>query len=110
MSMIQNVAVIPLNAQVDDVIVNNPLAVARGRNVVEYALVASATGLVVDVLVGTTSVAVQIGPSLANRVPLYPDDYNGRFVVMSGDRIIIRARNTTGANINLFFALRFTPV
>src|SRR5262245_59366733 len=108
--LIQGSAVIPLNAQTDDVLVNNVLAIAQQRQAVQCLLTASATGVVVDVKVGTRDVCPQIAPNLQNRIPLYPDDFVDTFAMLPGDRLLLRARNTTGANITLFFAFRITPL
>lgn len=108
--LIQSSATVTASTQTDDVLVNNVLATNFRRPfIVEYALVASATGLLIDLYVGLNRVTVGISPSLQNRVPIYPDDYNGRFGVIPGDRIILTARETSGSNRTLYYAFRFNP-
>lgn len=109
--IIQNVAVIAANTQVDDVLVNNVLAMNRqGISVVEYSLIGSATGLLVTLMNGVIQIAPEFAPGLQNHFPIYPDDFLGKFGVMPADRILLRARNTTGGNLNLFFSFRFSNV
>lgn len=110
MPAIQSSATITASTQTDDVLANNILAISRGLFLVEYALVASAAGILADILVGLNTVASQIAPSVQNRVPVYPDDFLGRFGVIPGDRIILRARETSGNNRTLYYTFRFTPV
>ena len=96
---------------IDDVLVNNLLASNFRRNyAVSYALVASATGLSMDLKVGLNMVAQNVLPSLLNRFPVMPDDYLGVFGVMPGDRIILTGRETSNNARTLFFGFRFRPV
>lgn len=110
MPMLQGSSSIAANTNVDDVIVNNVLSIANGIFLVEYGLVASATGLVLNLQVGTKIIAPGMLPSLANRFPIYPDDYLDRFGVIPGDRILLGARNTTAGALTLFYSFKMTPV
>jgi len=76
----------------------------------DFGLVASATGLVVDVYSGSDIIAEGYAPSLANRFPIYPDDFNLNDVAAGGERIKIRVRNTTGGALTFFFSVRITPL
>lgn len=76
----------------------------------EFGLVGSATGLVLDVYSGQDTLAESMAPSLQNRFPVYPDDFTLNDVAGGGERIKIRARNTTGGALTLFYAIRLTPV
>jgi len=110
MAFLQGSAVIVANTTTPDVLVNNVLAVSRGVFMVEWGVVASATGLEVTIQVGTQEVAPQMLPSLLNRFPIYPDDYADRFGIMPGDRILMRAINGTGGDLTVFFAFKFNPL
>src|SRR5574341_1488840 len=76
---------------------------------VEFGLVGSATGLVLDVYSGQDTVAEAFAPSIQNRIPVYPDDYTLNDVAGAGERLKVRARNTTGGALTLFFSVRITP-
>lgn len=94
----------------DNVIVGNQFEFAPTRSIVEFGIVASATGLEVDVLIGARSIVTRMIPSTANRFALYPDDYTLRAGAQAGERIIIRVRNTTGGALTAFTSVKYTPV
>lgn len=77
---------------------------------VEFGLVASATGLVCDVFSGQDNLAENMAPSIANRFPIYPDDFPLTDVAAAGERLKIRVRNPTGGTLTIFFSVRITPV
>ena len=110
MSMMQGSISVAANTIVDDVLVNNILAIARRTEGVEYGLSGSAIGLILDLFVGTNDVAPGLVPNVLGATPTFPQDYLGAFGVVSGDRISLRANNTTVGALTLFFAFRFTPI
>ncbi len=112
MSLQQQQIAIAADAFSEDVLLlNNVPYVADERQAVKMALVASATGLFIDVLVGTRDIAQNFAPSLANRFPINPDDFNiPAFGMMPGNRLKIRVRNSTGGILQLFFAILAEPV
>lgn len=73
---------------------------------VQFGIVASATGLKVDVYSGADALAEDIEPSLQNRFPVFPDDYTLSDIAVQGDRLKVRARNTTGGALTIFVGLR----
>lgn len=77
---------------------------------VAFGLVASATGLVLDVYSGQDALCEALAPSTANRFPINPDDFNLQDVAAAGERMKIRARNTTGGALTLFFAVNIMPI
>jgi len=109
---IQQSTSIAANTQVDDVLVNNILAASRqGASVVDWGVVASATGLLVTLFNGVVMIAPEFAPSLANRFPIFPDDFTmPRFALLPADRILLRVRNTTGGALTLFYSFRFQHV
>lgn len=92
----------------DNVLVGNQFEFAPFTGKVELGLVASATGFEVDVLVGAETVVTRMLPSLANRFAVYPDDFTVVFGCLKGDRIVVRARNTSGGTLTLFTTVKFT--
>jgi len=98
-----------LNSVNDNVIAGNQFEFAPARAIVEFGIVASATGLEVDILIGARSVVTRLIPSTANRFALYPDDFTIRSGAMPGERIIIRVRNTTGGTLTCFTTVKYTP-
>jgi hypothetical protein len=71
---------------------------------------ASAIGLNTSFLVGNEVIVDDQEVSSANRSPVTPDDLLGSGGALSGDRIVIRYRNTTGAAITAFTRLDVAPV
>lgn len=109
--LIQNSTSVAANTQVDDVLVNNILATNRqGLSAVDWGVTASATGLLVSLFNGVIQLAPEFAPSLANRFPISPDDFLGRFGLREIDRLILKVRNTTGGALTLFYAFKFTHI
>jgi len=98
-----------LNSVNDNVIAGNQFEFAPARSIVEFGIVASATGLEVDVLIGARAVVTRMLPSTANRFAIYPDDFTLKSGAMQGERIIIRIRNTTGGTLTAFTTVKYTP-
>jgi len=93
-----------------NVLAGNQFEFSPVRSIIEFGLVASATGLLVDILIGARAVIVGMQPNQANRVAIYPDDFPTRAGAIAGERIIIRVRNPTAGNLTLFSSVKFTPV
>lgn len=106
---IQRQDTIPLNGVTDNVIAGNQFEFAPTRSLVEFGIVGAATGLEVDILIGARSVVTRMLPSIQNRIAIYPDDFTVRAGALAGERIIIRIRNTTGANIVAFTTVKYNP-
>lgn len=107
---IQSSVSIPATSVNNNVIAGDQFEFSPVRALLDFGLVASATGLEVDVLIGTESVITRLLPSTANRVPIVPDDFTLRAGILPGQRIIVRVRNTTGGALTLFYTIRFNPV
>lgn len=110
MPVIQNSVSIAANAVNDNVLAGSQFEFLPYDASLEFGLVASATGLALDVYSGQDTLAESMGPSLQNRFPVFPDDYSLTDVAAAGERIKIRVRNTTGGALTLFYALRITPI
>jgi len=106
---IQTSASITANSVNDNVIVGNQFEFAPVRAIVEFGLVASATGLEIDVLIGARSVVTRMLPPTQNRFPIYPDDFNLQGAALAGERVIIRVRNTTGGALTVFVTVKYNP-
>jgi hypothetical protein len=71
---------------------------------------ANAANLRIDVFTGSDMIAEQLVPGVANRPPIYPDDYVLTDVVPAGQRLKIRVRNTGAVASTFFFSVRLTPL
>lgn len=64
----------------------------------------------VDVYSGQDVLLENGAVSILNRAPIYPDDFSLNDVAGAGERIKIRARNSSAGILNFFTALRITPL
>lgn len=110
MPQIQNSVSIAANSVNDNVIAGSQFEFLPYNARLDFGLVGSATGILVDVYSGADALCEQMAISTANRFPINPDDYTLKDVAMAGERIKIRARNTTGGALTLFFGVVITPI
>lgn len=106
---IQTSTSVAANAVNDNVIAGNQFEFAPVRSIVEFGIVASATGIEIDILIGARSVVTRMLPSLQNRFAIYPDDFTVRGGAQMGERVIVRARNTTGGALTVFTTVKYNP-
>lgn len=93
-------------------LVGNDLEVLPYDAKVEVAVVAEATGVLASVRSGTDVIQDE-GPAIvvaANGMPRYPDDFYLEDIAASGDKLSIRARNTTAGAINVRAVVKITPL
>lgn len=94
----------------DNVLTGSALEFLDRHSALDFGLVGSATGLLIDVYVGNAIVAENMAPSQQNRVPVWPEDFTLRTVGAAGERLKIRVRNTTGGALTLFHTVNQTPL
>lgn len=75
----------------------------------EFGLQGSAIGLVFDVFTGQDTICESFEPAIDNRFAKYPDEYTLNDVAAAGERVKIRARNTTGGALTAFVSMRLNP-
>jgi len=95
---------------VDNVLVGSQWLYLPYNAIVQFGLVAAATGLLLDVYSGQDLLAEGFAPSIQNRFPIFPDDFTLEDVAAAGEALKVRARNTTGADIILRTSVKLTPV
>ena len=110
MPLIQNSVSVGAGATNDNVLAGSQFEFMPYNALLEFGLVGSAAGLVLDVYSGQDTVAESMAPSAQNRVPVFPDDFTLNDVAAAGERIKIRANNPTGGALTLFYAVRITPI
>lgn len=77
---------------------------------ISFGLVASATGLILDVYTGQDVITENNTPSIANRFPINPDDFTLNDVAAYNEQVKIRCRNITGGALTLFFSVIAEPI
>lgn len=109
MPTIQESVSVAANAVNDNVLTGSQWEYLPYNARVSFGLVGSATGLLCDVFTGQDNIAEGYAPSIANRFPINPDDFNLHDVAAAGERMKVRARNTTGGALTLFFSVQIQP-
>lgn len=71
----------------------------RGPSVVSAGVLASATGTFITFQVGPTVVLEESPPAVGTAMPKVPDDFTLTAAGVTGDRIVLRARNPTAGSI-----------
>jgi len=97
------------NATVANVLSGKVHEFLTGPSVVRFYGDASAVGLNTTFLVGNESIVQDQEVSAANRFPIIPDDFIAESGGISGDRVVISYRNTTGAAITAFTRVEVEP-
>lgn len=109
--IIQGTVSVAANTQVDDVLVNEILAFNRvGPSIVEWGVLAAATGMRISLYNGVKQLAPEFSPAIvaATQFPVYPDHFLTRFGLWGPERLLMKARNTTGAAIVIGWQFRFS--
>lgn len=99
MPMILRTTTVPLNAVVDNTVVGSAYEFARSRQVVSIGVVAAAAGIFVTLQSGADVVAEEFEAPILTTYPIIPDNMYFTDFMETGDRLVVRARNSTGANI-----------
>jgi len=71
----------------------------RGAGIVSFGVAAAATGVVDNIQAGASIVAEAFPCPILTRYPILPDEFYFNEAVAGGDRLVVRAQNTTGAAI-----------
>lgn len=110
MPAIQNSVSVAANAVNDNVLSGSQFEYLPWNARLDFGLVGSATGLLCDVFTGQDIIAESWAPPTQNRFPINPEDYTLSDVARGGERVKVRARNTTGGALTLFFGVIITPI
>ena len=110
MALIQNSVSIAAGATVDNILTGSQWEFLPFNAHLNFGLVAAAAGLLIDAYSGSDTLVEQMAPSIANRFPIFPDDFTLEDVAGAGERIKVRAQNPTAGALVLFYAIRITPI
>lgn len=110
MPVIQGSVSVAANAVNDNIITGSQFEYLPYNSKVDFGLVGSATGLLIDVYSGQDIVAESFAPPTTNRFPVNPDDFTLTDVAAGGERLKVRVRNTTGGALTVFWSIVITPV
>ncbi len=99
MPVIMKQITVPLNGTTDNALAGSAFEFARTNQIVSMGVAQAATGCFVTFNSGADVVAEEFEPPRLTRYPVIPDEMYFSDVAAAGDRLVIRIRNTTGANI-----------
>jgi|NitcycUWRG07A212_1032768.scaffolds.fasta_scaffold00001_1 hypothetical protein len=99
MPVIMKQITVPLNGTTDNALAGSAFEFARTNQIVSMGVAQAATGCFVTFNSGADVVAEEFEPPILTRYPVIPDEMYFSDVAAAGDRLVIRIRNTTGANI-----------
>lgn len=110
MPVIQGSVSIAANSVNDNVLAGSQWEFMPFHGKVDFGLSGSAAGLSLDVFSGTDMLAESMAPAATNRTPINPDDFTLTDVAAAGERLKIRARNTTAGALTLYWSVILTPL
>lgn len=113
MPVIQSSVSIAASSVNDNVLTGSQFEFLPYDAYVEFGLVGDANGsdLRLDVYSGQDTLAENMTPSSQNRIPVYPDDFSLTDAAAAGERLKVRARNTSAAGARVInFSVRITPL
>lgn len=101
MPVIQRSTTIGAASSNDNVIAGSAFEFARTRQIVSIGCCQSATGLFVMISSGADVIAEEFEPVIKTSFPIIPDEMYYTDVMEAGDRLVIRARNSTAGALVL---------
>lgn len=110
MALIQLNTVIDANTINDNLLAGSQWEFLPFNAHLHFGLNASATGLIIDAYSGTDALVEGMVPLIKATAPIFPDDFTLEDIAAAGERIKVRARNTTGGNLTLLTTVRITPI
>lgn len=98
MPTIQRTTTVAAGATNDNLLSGSAFEYMRGPGIVSAALVASGAGSFVTINSGP-DVILEESEALVSALPVIPDNFYYNWGAAAGDRLVMRARNPTGAGI-----------
>jgi hypothetical protein len=109
--LVQKTVAVAAGATVNNVLAGLTIERAPWDAKAEIAVVADSANFLCDVVSGTDVLMENSNPSIANRVPIYPDDFTLEDVIPAGELLQVRVRNTDAANPHtVYVAVKLTPI
>jgi len=107
--VIQKEVSVAIGAVNDNVFAGSAFEYVRQPGVVSIACVASATGGFITIQAGPTLILEESPPTVKTIMPVIPDDFIYQAAVVPGDRLVLRARNPTGAALTFRAIAQIAP-
>lgn len=97
--IIQREVTVPLNGSVANLVAGSAFELPRRPVLVSIGVTAAATGVFITISTGSQLLLEESPAVIQTRFPIQPDEMYYNDIMLSGDRLVISARNSTGANI-----------
>jgi len=110
MPVIMKEVSVPATSQVDNLVSGSAFEFARTRQIISVGITAAATGTFVTLTSGSDVVLEESPPYVATVFPVIPDQMFYTDVMEQGDRLVLKARNPTGAAVIHRAIVQITPV
>jgi len=102
---------IAANSVNENVLAGSAFEFARGRSFVSMGMVQAATGLFVTLQAGGNVIAEEFPPPIEpTAFPQTNEDFYFNSFAVSGDRLVVRVRNSTGGAIVIRVVVQITDV
>jgi len=108
--IIQKLTSVPANDTVENVFSGSTFEFPRTNAVVSIGSVQESSGNFITILAGGQVVLEESAPAISADFPLIPDEFYYNFAMLAGERLVLRARNSTGGAINLRSIAQMTSV
>lgn len=95
MAVIQKEVSIPANTANENLLSGSAFEFLRSNSVVSIGFTAAATGIVLNIQSGADIVLEESPAFIKTTYPIIPDEMFYTDVGVAGDRLVVRARNTT---------------
>lgn len=99
MPAIQKEVSVAANSSNDNLLSGSAFEFARARQVVSIGVTAAATGVFIFISSGADLILEESAAYIKTQFPIIPDEMFYNDVQEAGDRLVIRARNSTGGAI-----------
>lgn len=113
MPVISNSASVAASSVNDNLLTGSQFEFSPDSGMIEFGLCGDANGadMAVDVYSGTDLLAEGMRLNTRAQMPIYPDDFMLQDVVLEGERLKIRVRNTSAAGARtVYYTIRITPM
>lgn len=110
MPIVRKEVSVPANGQVNNVLADSIYEFLPWDASIAFANIAAATGVVVTISTGSDLIQEEAPALVGANFPKINEDFDLTDAAPAGQRVVIKARNVTGAAIILRSATIFTPL
>lgn len=110
MPMIPNTTTVAANSTNNNIISGSAFEFARVRQLCSIGLVAAAAGMFCAISSGSDLITEEFEAPILATYPIIPDNMYFTDYMEPGDRLVLRARNSTGAGIIVRALCQFVAV